>query len=411
MSNLTESELLRYVVENGIIDIDTVQQQVEMNERRKYLEQHTFSKIWQGKNDGKWYTYLPDEEKVRRLVKRKTKNDIEDVIVDYYKAVANEPYLERVFNEWLAEKMLYKEIQKQSFDKYNNDFKRFFTNNKDAKEILETKIKYIDDEMLERFIKLTIANMNLTQKAYSGLRTILNGIFRFAKKKKYSDLSISYFFGDLQISQRAFRKRIVEKEKEVYQEEEAIKLTENLRTRSEDIRALALLLSFETGVRIGELSALKISDIGNKTIHIQRTEVKYKDEVTNKNVCVVRDFPKSDAGNRYLIINDKAQETINKILALNPNGEYLFEVNRKRIRSHGFRRKLMRVCEELKIDYKSNHKIRKTYGTMLIDNNVDDSIVAEQMGHTDIATTQKYYYFSNKSEAKRREQISKAICY
>lgn len=408
---LSESEILRRALESGIIDLDTVQEQINMNERKKYLEQHTFSKIWQGKNNGKWYTYLPDEEKVRRLVKRNTKKDIEDAIVNYYRTIENEPYVERVFNEWLAEKMLYKEIQRQTFDRYSDAFKRFFINNLDAKEIMDIKIKYIDEDMLERFIKLTIANMELTQKAYSQLRTLLNGIFRYAKKKKYSQLSISHFFGDLQISQRSFKKRIVDKAKEVYQEEEAIRLTDNIRTRTEDIRALALLLTFETGVRIGELAALKISDIGDKVIHIQRTEVKYRSEITGKNVCVVRDYPKTDAGNRYLIINEKAQDTINKIIELNPNGEFLFELNRKRIRAHAFRRKLMRICDELKIDYKSNHKIRKTYGTMLIDNNVDDSIIAEQMGHADIITTQKYYYFSNKSEEKRREQISKAVCY
>ena len=73
--------------------------------------------------------------------------------------------------------------------------------------------------------------------------------------------------------------------------------------------------------------------------------------------------------------------------------------------------KLKQICEKLDIEYKSNHKIRKTYGTMLIDGGVDDSLVAEQMGHTDVATTRKYYYFSNKSEEKKRDQISKAISF
>ena len=69
----------------------------------------------------------------------------------------------------------------------------------------------------------------------------------------------------------------------------------------------------------------------------------------------------------------------------------------------------MRICKELDVDYKSNHKIRKTYGTMLLDSDVDESIIAEQMGHEDITTTSKYYYFSNKVEDKKREQVTKAI--
>ena len=123
----------------------------------------------------------------------------------------------------------------------------------------------------------------------------------------------------------------------------------------------------------------------------------------------MKDYPKTDAGDRYILLTDNALETVQLIEACSGDGEYLFEERGKRIRSHAFRRKLMRICEKLCVEYKSNHKIRKTYGTMLLDNHVDDSIVAEQMGHTDVATTRKYYYFCNKAENKKREQICLAI--
>lgn len=63
------------------------------------------------------------------------------------------------------------------------------------------------------------------------------------------------------------------------------------------------------------------------------------------------------------------------------------------------------------MDDKPNHKIRATYGTMLIDGRVDDSIVAEQMGHVDIETTRKYYYYGNKDEEKKMEQVKAAVYY
>lgn len=40
MENLNENQLLKYAIENGIIDIDTIQRQIVMNERKKYLEMH-----------------------------------------------------------------------------------------------------------------------------------------------------------------------------------------------------------------------------------------------------------------------------------------------------------------------------------------------------------------------------------
>ena len=161
-------------------------------------------------------------------------------------------------------------------------------------------------------------------------------------------------------------------------------------------------------MRIGELCGLKPEDISGKYIHICRTEVKLRDDDGNW-VTEIKEYPKSEAGDRYIIISDSAKETLGLIMQARTNGEYLFTCGSKRIRSHSFRQKLRVVCKELDIRYRSNHKIRKTYGTMLIDNGVDDSIVAEQMGHTDIATTRRYYYFSNKSEDKKREQINHAV--
>lgn len=402
----SDREILNFAIENGMIDEYAILKQIEMNERKKYLDMQKYD-IWQGKN-GLWYTYLPDEQRGRRLIKRKTKEAIDDEIVIFYKSVENEPTIKKIFDAWLEEKLKFGEIQKQSYDRYKTDFDRFFVNNEFFDHFSEKKIKYITEEDLEEFIKVSIAKMKLTQKAYSGFRTIINGIFKYAKKKKYTDISITNFMGDLDLSRRSFRKNIKNKENEVYQECEIEKLTSYLRSRSDDIRCQGLLLIFESGVRIGELCGLKPEDIHNGYIHVQRTEIKYKND-DDKWVMDVRDYPKSEAGDRYIIINQNAIKTIDNIESIRGNGEYLFTENGKRIRSNGFRRKLERVCGILGIKYKSNHKIRKTYGTMLIDSGVDESIVAEQMGHVDISTTKKYYYFSNKSEEKKREQIDRAI--
>ena len=72
-------ELLKFALENGMINLGTIQEKMEMNERKKYLNMHPYS-VWEGK-DGKWYTYLPDDEKGRKLKKLATKKSIEDFIV------------------------------------------------------------------------------------------------------------------------------------------------------------------------------------------------------------------------------------------------------------------------------------------------------------------------------------------
>ena len=409
MNNLQygqDNEILQFIINNGIIDINDVQNSMEVMKREELLKKHPY-KIWQGK-DGKWYTYLPDDSKKdgRRLVKRTEENELGKVVVEYWKKFGEVHTLKSTFYEWADEKLRYGEIEKNTYDRYETDFHRFFNNGFE-----NTNIKNITEDTLEDFIKSTINRKQLTSKAYSGMRTLIIGIFKYAKKHKYSDISIHTFFGDLNLSKKIFTKKVKCAEKEVFTECEIKSMVNYINGREMKIRELGILLAIYTGMRPGELSALKPSDIrkNDRTIHVQRSEVKYKGD-DGKTVIGVKDFPKSDAGDRYLLLNDKAYETIKRILRLNPFGEYLFqdEKTHKRITENGFNHKLSRICVAINIPIRTMHKLRKTYGTTLIDRGVNDSIITEQMGHADIKTTRQYYYYSNQSNSEKLEQLNRA---
>ena len=125
----------------------------------------------------------------------------------------------------------------------------------------------------------------------------------------------------------------------------------------------------------------------------------------------IKEHAKTDAGNRDLIIPSTALTTLNQILELNPSGTYLFEHYNKRIRGNTFNKRLSAICDKLQIPHRTMHKIRKTYGTTLIDGDVDEGFITEQMGHSDISTTKKLYYFSNKTMENKEKQIENAICF
>ncbi len=400
------NEILQFIINNGMIDISDVQDSMETMKREELLKKHPY-KIWQGK-DGKWYTYLPDESKKdgRRLVKRGEKKSLEDIVSGYWKRFGEIHTLKSTFYEWADEKLRYGEIEKNTYDRYETDFHRFFNDGFE-----DTNIKNITEDELEDFIKSTINRKKLTSKAYSGMRTLIIGIFKYAKKYKYSDISIHTFFGDLNLSKKIFVKKVKCAEKEVFTEDEIKSIVKYINGKELKIRELGILLAIYTGMRPGELSALKPSDIkkNDRTIHVQRSEVKFKDG-NGKTVIGVKDFPKSEAGDRYLLLNDKAYDTMKRILRMNPFGEYLFqdEKTRKRITENGFNHKLNRICTAVNIPVRTMHKLRKTYGTTLIDHGVDDSIIKEQMGHADIKTTRQYYYYSNQSNGEKLEQLNRA---
>jgi hypothetical protein len=78
-----DSELLQFAIENGMIDRALIEDKIEMKKRQEILKKHIY-KIYEGK-DGKWYTYLPDEEKGRVFKKRNTQEAIEDLVIQFYK--------------------------------------------------------------------------------------------------------------------------------------------------------------------------------------------------------------------------------------------------------------------------------------------------------------------------------------
>lgn len=84
--------------------------------------------------------------------------------------------------------------------------------------------------------------------------------------------------------------------------------------------------------------------------------------------------------------------------------ENTFFGNRISIQSIRMRQK--RICKKLNIYPKSPHKGRKTYGTILMDNHIDNRLIIEQMGHTDITCSEKHYHRNRKSIEKKTEILS-----
>ena len=114
-SDMPEEELLKRAIENDIINLRDIQLKYEMNEREKYLKQHKYT-IWSDEKRGKLCTYLPDDSKKRgiRLVRRNTKEELDNCIIEYYKKQENEPTVRMIFDTYIEEKLKYKEIKKQS---------------------------------------------------------------------------------------------------------------------------------------------------------------------------------------------------------------------------------------------------------------------------------------------------------
>ncbi len=402
------SDILQFAVEQGTLDIGAMLDQMNNMEREEILKNHKYTITHWSKGGKEYYcTYLPNPNPGgKRICKRRTSLEaLQEVIIDHYKNLKKVITFETVWKQHIDLKLEYGEIQKTSYDRYNDDFNRFFVNREHN--LKHKKFIEITADDLERFIKTTIKELELTQKTYGALRTIIRGTFKFGKKHHYTNISITEFFGDLDLPRNIFTHSGKKAATAVFQEDEVPVIKAALMEGS-TTRDLGILLAFVTGLRVGELCSLKSSDIQERVIHVRRTEVKERG-ADNKWHFLVKEHAKSEAGSRDLVIPTSAETLVKAIIDRNPHGEYLFEKNGKRIIANAFNKRLAAVCRRVGLPVRSMHKIRRTYGTILIDSGMDDKLIQEQMGHTDISTTRKYYYYSNKALKTKENQVDAAF--
>ncbi len=391
------NDILRFIINNGMIDISDVQDSMEAMKREELLKRHPY-KIWQGK-EGKWYTYLPDEKKGRVQRERNTQREIENLVIRYWKTQEENPKITEVFEEWNDRRLELKKISDATYLRNRQIFDRHYG------EFGGRRIRSVSMESFQDFLEEQVSEKGLTAKAFSNLKTVTRGLLKRAKKRKLIDFNVEELFQDLDTSETDFKKVIKEDYEEVFSEEEMPRMISYLKENL-DAKNIGILLMFATGIRVGELVALKHEVFDGNTFKIRRTETRYMGE-GGKYVYDVKEFPKSEAGVRTVIIPEDYTWLCSKIKMLNPFGEYIFtDKDGKRMTTNCIRRRQERNCRKLGIYRKSPHKIRKTYGTILLDHNVDNRMIMEQMGHTDIACTENHYHRNRRSIDAKSQIIS-----
>lgn len=384
---------LQEAVRYGIIDPCVVGAEIEAMKNKQYLEKHT-QKIWVGAN-GRYMTYLYDGGK-RKLISKRTEEELLHYISEYYRDL-EEPKIKTIFYGWLDSKKEYGEISPQTYDKYETTFFRCMG------DIQNEKLAYLDEVRLEEYIKSKIRELDMTYKAWSDWRIIIYGIFRYAHKRKFTDIVIRDFMDDLQLSPKSFRQRIFLDNEEVFTDKEVDSILTHLMGEKITRTELGIILAFQTGLRASEIIVLTKDDIdfAERTLTVNKTEVHYKEE--GKTKYHVQHHTKGRDGWRQVYLSDGAIKTLTILCSLSDE-DNLFLTH-----AGAMTDRLYRICGKLNITKRSLHKCRKTYATRLINADVPDILVAKMLGHTNTATTYKHYIFNNRDSEQEKSLILKAI--
>lgn len=156
------------------------------------------------------------------------------------------------------------------------------------------------------------------------------------------------------------------------------------------------LIMLKSGMRVGELTALYMTDIDKKNgfIHVRRTIARnengsYIVGADAKTESGVRDIPLTEE--LYNII--KEQEKINRsIFGLEFNGLLFRSFDGLILREYTINREIKRICKIAGIEPFTCHSFRNTFATRFIEQRPQDyKILSEILGHKDISITLNLY--------------------
>ena len=378
------------MIEDGIIDpsiIAKLQNDVDMIKRKKYLSQHP-NAIGQLK-DGRWYTRISVDGNKTKTIIKKDRIELENIIVQLYKEEDENPTLKELFNDVNDRKLEREQIKRNSHDRYIEIYNQYFSNFGDK------KVKNLSMDDFVDFIEDTFYKRHLDKKSYERFRGILNMILKEAFKRKLISYTLDQITICLDISKKDISKNKKPDKPQVFTQDEQKKIKEFCES-STDIRDKGILLEMSCGFRQGELVALKWEDYKGLCIEVNGQE-RYERGANGKHrTFIERGNAKTANAIRTVPLSPLAIRTIESLKELSGDKEgYIFcYPDGTRIHVHAIWQRLKAVCKKLDIPFKSPHKLRKTFVSECINNNMPVQTVQKVVGHSEPNTTLKFYTFN-----------------
>lgn len=385
---------------------------IQMEMYKKNIEKlikdrvHT-SKITEPKAvGGMWCTYVYDESKTnnRRCIQGRTEHGFYKSLYAWYYPNGDK-YKKSSIANLLEEVIEYKKTVLLNDEETIKRFRLFYKSYYKDTDFAKKQLSKITSSDCEDFFN-TIISKGIKEQAFNGIIGVANATFDYAKRRlgiiKESPLENAH------INRKLLVRGLNETDEErVYFEDEKLALFEVIKkhlledgySRKSDL--YAILLGFKLGLRIGEMTALKFSDISYRfnEISIKRMEKsKTHTVVEHTKTYEMRKLPLSEY---ELDIFERIKE-INKSYEADEDFIFINEDGRRWQR--GIDNTLRVLCREANIPEKSFHDIRRTVASEMYENGRTLEEIRNYLGHRDILTTQGYIY-----RLKRQNEYAQAV--
>lgn len=251
--------------------------------------------------------------------------------------------------------------------------------------------------VIEQFTHLLLHQKKLSNKTVKDILLLLHEILQYANK--YSQ---RFRFIEIQYPKMEY------KEMRVLNKEEELSLVTYL---LEDMNAykFAILLSLMTGLRIGEVCALKWKHINfkEKTLKVEATMQRLKklEQDTSQKTRIITTQPKSNQSIRVIPLTDSIlklcrQFYVSDLDAYILTGSPIHFIEPRRLQYH--LAKYTKACGLQDVHF---HTLRHTFATRCVEVDFEIKSLSEILGHTSVKITLERYVHS--SLALKRDNMNK----
>lgn len=295
-------------------------------------------------------------------------------------------------SEWLSLKKNY--VKESTYANYSNVIYNHL-----IPDLGDIYLQGINHDLLQQYILDKLKNGRvgentpLSEKTVKDIMMVLKATLKYAMNK-----------GSINLINLEFSYPKNHKAKKLYilSKCEQRKITEyildNLNSKN-----IGILISLYSGMRIGEICALKWSDIDfkNNIIHVNKTlqRIYIKNEKQQTTSKIVVSTPKTFNSNRDIPMN-KDFASIIKPLKINSKF-YVLTSSIDCTEPRSYRKHFTHVLKILKINHINFHSLRHTFATNCINFGIDYKTVSELLGHSDISITLNLYVHPNLSQKKK----------
>mgnify|MGYP002563882289 FL=1 len=303
-------------------------------------------------------------------------------------------YYNEIMEEWFG--IHRSDFAKSTYLKYHRTYEKYI-----YPFFRVLKVRKIDNNVLKSYVEFLEKEI-LKIKKSTGAETarcaamLVNRCLEYAEEKKAITSAPR-----LNMKIRSCKKEIY-----VFSAEEQSRI-EKYCISNPGMYSAGILLCLYTGLRIGELCALKWHDIDldEGTIRVRRTVQRLSDKSGRLTSLTVSE-PKTPSSIRTVPMPECIVNVLRKLYTEQSERGYMFSSCADTpAEPRTFQYRYRKCLENAGVRYRSFHTLRHTFATRCISCGIDIKTLSEIMGHSSVRITLEYYCHT--SMERKKEQVNR----